>query len=255
VKLRVALTIPCAVLALATATARGAEDVAVILGETVTRSELDGPGGTAGELQRLHDLVWRRALRHYVGENALHATDDEVAELAAYHREFERKDRAQRARKLEELNQRLAAKGLDGKQREWLEEFRAVLTRLARHDAGIEGLPGPDAEARAAMFGPVIELWKTNVSIYERYGGVVALTRFGPDPQGARRALIEDYERQGLIRFHDPALRERLFARLAARPSVVVPAAEVDFTPYWRRPIPPSYFPDEAPPRVEKRDP
>jgi hypothetical protein len=56
--------------------------------------------------------------------------------------------------------------------------------------------------------------------------------------------LIEDYQRQGLIRFHDTGLRERLLARLAARPSLVIPAAEVDFTPYWRWPIPPSYFPD-----------
>lgn len=231
-------------LALGAAAAWGAEEVAVILGEEISRAEIAGPGGAPAELQRLHDLVWRRAARHYVEQNGLYATDAEVAEVNAYHREFERKDRAQRARKLEELNQRLAAGELDGRQREWLEEFRAVLTRLARHDAGIEGLPGPDSEEQSAMFGPVVEIWKTNVSLYERYGGVVALTRFGPDPQGARRALIEDYQRQGLIRFHDTGLRERLLARLAARPSLVIPAAEVDFTPYWRWPIPPSYFPD-----------
>lgn len=245
VKFRFAVVILSAVLVPGPVAASGTENVAVILGEGISRAEIAGPGGVAAELQRLHDLIWRRALRHYVEQNGLYATDEEVAELAAYHREFERKDRAQRARKLEELNQRLAAGGLDDKQREWLEEFRAVLTRLARHDSSIETLPVPDPEEQAAMFGPVVELWKTNVSIYGRYGGVVALTRFGPDPQGARRALIEDYERRGLIRFHDTALRERLLARLAARPSIVIPAAEVDFKPYWRRPIPPSYFPDE----------
>ena len=26
--------------------------------------------------------------------------------------------------------------------------------------------------------------------------------------------------------------------------SIVVPPDQVDFTPYWKRPIPPSYFPD-----------
>lgn len=245
VKFRFAVAFLSTVLVLGPVAASDMESVAAILGDGIRRAEIAGPGGAAVELQRLHDLIWRRAVRHYVEQNGLHATDGEVAELAAYHREFERKDRAQRARKLEELNQRLAAGGLDDKQREWLEEFRAVLTRLARHDSSIETLPAPDPEEQAAMFGPVVELWKTNVSIYGRYGGVVALTRFGPDPQGARRALIEDYERQGLIRFHDTALRERLLARLAARPSIVIPAAEVDFTPYWRRPIPPSYFPDE----------
>ena len=239
------LLILSAAIALGPPAARGAEDVATVLGESIGRAEIVAPGGERAALGRLLDLVWRRAARHYVEQNGLDATADEVAELAAYHREFERKDRAQRARKLEELNQRLAALDLDAKQREWLEEFRAVLTRLARHDASNEGLTGPDAEEQAALSGPWIEFWKTNRAIYEQYGGVVALTRFGPDPQGARLALIEDYERQGLIRFHDAGLRERLLAWLAAPPPLVIPPGEVDFTPYWRRPIPPSYFPDE----------
>ena len=245
VKLRHALVILFAAITLGPLSTRGAENAVTILGEGISRSELAGPGTKAAELKRLFDLVWRRAARHYVEHNGLDATAGEVAELATYHREFERKDRAQRARKLEELNQRLAALDLDAKQREWLEEFRAVLTRLARHDASNEGLTGPDAEEQAALSGPWIEFWKTNRAIYEQYGGVVALTRFGPDPQGARLALIEDYERQGLIRFHDAGLRERLLGWLAAPPPLVIPPGEVDFTPYWRRPIPPSYFPDE----------
>jgi hypothetical protein len=245
VKLRRALVILSAAIAFGPLGARGAENVATVLGEPISRSELVGPGGDAAEMKRLFDLVWRRAARRYVEQNGLAATAEEVAELAAYHREFERKDRAQRARKLEELNQRLAAVDLDAKQREWLEEFRAVLARLARDDAIGAALPGPDAEERAAMSGPWIEFWKTNQAIYEQYGGVVGLTRSGPDPQGARLALVRDYERQGLIRFHDAGLRGRLLAWLAAPPPLVIPPGEVDFTPYWRRPIPPSYFPDE----------
>jgi hypothetical protein len=244
VKFRIALAIPCAALVIGTAAARGSEEVAVVLGEGIVRADFAGAGGAPEELQRFHDLVWGRAARHYVEQNGLDATAGEVAELAAYHREFERRDRAQRARKLEELNQRLAAGGLDAGQREWLEAFRAVLARLARHETGIDSHPGLDAEEQSARFGPVVEQWKTLASLYGRYGGVVALTRFGPDPQGARRALIEDYERQGLIRFRDAAWRERLLARLAAPPAIVIPVAEVNFTPYWQRPIPASYFPD-----------
>lgn len=245
VKFRPILLILSAAITLGPLAARGAENVATVLGETIGQAEIAGAGGEPAALGRLLNLVWRRAARHYVEQNGLDATAEEVAELAAYHREFERKDRAQRARKLEELNQRLAAADLDAKRREWLEEFRAVLTRLARHDASIEGLPGPDPEEQAAMFSPWIELWKANVATYEQYGGVVALTRFGPYPQGARLGLIEDYERKGLIRFHDAGLRERFLAWLAAPPSMVIPPGEVDFTPYWKRPIPPSYFPDE----------
>lgn len=243
-KLRHALVILSAAITLGPPAAHGAENVATVLGESITQSELAGAGGEPAALRRLLDFVWRRAARHYVEQNGLDATAEEVAELAAYHREFERKDRAQRARKLEELNQRLSAGNLDAKQRAWLEEFRTVLTRLARHDAGIEDLPGPNPDEQAAMPALWIAFWKTNVAIYEQYGGVVALTRFGPDPQGARLALITDYERQGLIRFHDAIWRERLLARLSSRPAIVIPPGEVEFTPYWRRPISPSYFPD-----------
>jgi hypothetical protein len=55
---------------------------------------------------------------------------------------------------------------------------------------------------------------------------------------------MADYERRGLVRFPDPAQRERIFAWLNRRPSMVTRPEEVDFTPYWKRPIPPSYFPD-----------
>lgn len=232
------------VLALVPAYAVGADGVAIVLGEEIGGVELVQAEGGPAQAARLLDLVWRRVARHYVERNGLAATAAEVAELAAYHREFDRKDRAQRARKIQQLNQRLAADGLKAEERAWLEEFRAVLRRLERRDAENERSPPPDPAQQATLLTPWVEMWKMNRALYEEYGGVVALTRFGPDPHGARRALIEDYERRGLLKFSDASLRERLFARLSAPPSMIVAPGEVDFTPYWKRPIPPSYFPD-----------
>ena len=83
-----------------------------------------------------------------------------------------------------------------------------------------------------------------NEALYEEYGGVVALTRFGHDPHGARAALLKDYERRGLLRIADPLLRDQVMAVLDAKPSMTVAPEDVDFTPYWKRPIPASYFPD-----------
>ena len=121
-----------------------------------------------------------------------------------------------------------------------LEDFRSTLLRLAVDDEELQPASG---DARA-LVGPWVESWKMNRAIYERYGGVVALTALGPTPHGARAALIADYERRGLLEFADAALRERVYAMLRQPPSVVVPPDRVDFTPYWKRPIPPSYFPD-----------
>lgn len=223
----------------------GAQELARVLGEPVERAGLPGAGqGGVPELAALYDRIWGAVSRHYVAENGLAATPEELAEFAAWHREFERRDRAQRARKLEELEGRLAADAAEGAERARLEEFRAVLQRLARADAERDGAPPPDPAAEAATNAQWIELWKLNQSLHVRYGGVVALTPFGPFAHGARVALLEDYERRELLTFGDPALRGRFYAPLHKPPAVAVDADQADFTPYWRRPIVPSYFPD-----------
>jgi hypothetical protein len=222
----------------------GADVIATVLSQIITRSEIAAAEGEQAADIKLYELVWRRVSRHYIDEKGLAATAAEIAETMEYHREFAAKDRVQRSRKLVELEQRLAADGLKPDERAHLEEFRKVLTRLAQHDAEQERLPPPDPARQGPLLTPWIEQWKMNKALYEQYGGIVALTRFGPDPQGARAALLADYEHRGLVRFSDAAQRERVFAWLGRRPSMVTRPEEVDFTPYWKRPIPPSYFPD-----------
>jgi len=233
----------CAVLAIVHPPRLGAEEVARVLGVAIDSSELPAEGGEVA-LGRLYDLVWNAVVRHYVEQNRLKATQEEIAEVRDYEREFDRRDRAQRARKLAELDERLADPELPVAERAALEEFHATLARLAKSDATDGQGPDTDPEDRVARRLQWIEMWKMNRALYERYGGVVALTRIGPFPHGARVALLEDYERRGLLQFFDRVLRERLFAPLLARPPLTLEPGQVDFTPYWKRPIPPSYFPD-----------
>jgi len=235
----------CAVLALAHSPGLGAQEVARVLGVAIDRSELPAVAeGPAAELGRLYDLVWNAVSRHYIEQSELNATREEIAEVLDFEREFERRDRAQRARKLDELDRRLAGGELEPAERVWIEEFRAVLARLAQSDLENDRAPAPDPERQAAQHAQWIELWKVSRALYEQYGGIVALTHFGPFPHGARVALLEDYERRGLLQFSDAQLRERLFALLATRPQMTLAPGQVDFTPFWKRPIPPSYFPD-----------
>jgi len=234
----------CVVLACSPLHAAGEDVVATLLGHEITGVDIADPSDGASPVPRLFERIWLPLSRHYIDENGLAATKAELGEAAAYHREFDRKDRDQRARKLQELEERLAGEGIEARERAWLEEFRAVLQRLARRDAEIDLEPPLDPSREAGQLAPWIETWKLNRAIYERYGGVVALTRLGPDPRGARAALIADYERRGLLEFADAVLRARLFEWLEAPPSMPIPPGDVDFTPYWRRTIPPSYFPD-----------
>jgi hypothetical protein len=223
---------------------QGLERAAIVTGLVITRDELVAvPHGTAPEV-RLLELIWPRIAGHYVARQGLAATAAELEEILAYHRDFERRDRAQRARKLEDLDRRLAADNLEAGERTWLQEFQATLQRLALNDLEEDRMPPQDREHLQAFLAQWVEMWKLNRAIYERYGGVVALSGIGPSPHGARAALIADYERQGLLEFADASLREDVYAMLSHPPSMVVPPDRVDFTPYWKRPIPPSYFPD-----------
>ena len=232
-------------LALALAGPAAAEEVARVLGVAIDRSELQAGGAGADlQLSKLYERLWSGLSRHYIEQHRLTATPREITELADYEREFDRKDRAQRARKLVELDQRLSAPDLPAEKRMRLQEFRDTLERLAKSDAAGDAEPPPDEALESARRGQWIEFWKLDRALYEEYGGTVALTRFGPFPHGARLALFEDYERRGLLGFSDARLRERLMALLAAPPPIPLAEGKVDFTPYWKRPIPPSYFPD-----------
>ena len=224
--------------------AQGPDRVATVTGVVITRDEIAAAPNAAARETRLLELIWPRIVGHYVARQGLAATPAEVEEVLAYNREFEHRDRAQRARKLEELDRRLAADSLGPEERTRLQEFQATLQRLVLYDLEHDRMPPQEREHLRAFLVPWVEMWKMNRAIYEHYGGVVALTRFGPWPHGARAALIADYEREGLLEFADAGLRERVYAMLQQSPSMVVPPDRVDFTPYWKRPIPPSYFPD-----------
>lgn len=235
----------CAALVLSHPPGLRAQEIVRVLGVAVDRSELSAAGeGPTAELGRLYDRVWTSISRHYIDQYGLGATREEIAELQGYEREFERKDRAQRARKLEELDRRLAQEKMEPAERARAEDFRAVLGRLAQGDLERDRAPPPDPERQAAQQALWVESWKLNRAMHEQFGGVVARTRFGPFPHGARLALLEDYERRGLLRFSNAQLREKLFALLATRPEMTLAPEQVDFTPYWKKPIPPSYFPD-----------
>jgi len=232
----IALFLPAAIPAAAD------ERVASLLGEDIMRGQLARDG--RGVAQQFAALIWPRIARHYVDNHGLNATAAELAELQAYDDAFEKKDRAQRKRKLAELDQRLTSNELSPEQRAHSEDFRNTLQRLEQHDAEADALPKPDSAGHAATYAPWIEMWKMNKALYEQYGGVVALTEFGPDPRGARAALFADYEKQGWLNFYDEPLREQFFAMLAEKPRIVVRPGEVDFTPYWKKPIPSSYYSD-----------
>ena len=193
--------------------------------------------------QMLLQIVRARAQEEFIVRHQLRATDSELAELEAYDRAFKTHDRSQRARKLTELDERLAV-ATDPAEVARLHEFRAVLARLARYeadiDAGVEEKPtlSPDVLRRW------IEGWKLDVALYAKYAGTVGLTSAGPYAHGAKAALVVEYMRIHPVDFADKAIERHFREALVAPPRFLFTGETPDFTPFWKRPIPPSYVVD-----------
>jgi hypothetical protein len=217
--------------------------VARVLGEEIACASLRALELDACALALLRH-VRMRVEQDYVRRHALAATAAEVNALRVYNDRFERHDRAQRARKLVEIEARLARMEEANEDRSRLLAFRDILLRLARYeadvDAGTEQRETPPIEALQAW----IETAKLNTVLYTRYGGAVGLAPSGPYAHGARSALVADYIERGEVVLLDAEVGRRFLAALQAPPRLLHPPGVPDFTPFWERPILPSYVPD-----------
>lgn len=195
----------------------------------------------AGEFLR---RMRAEAERAFIVREGLGARPVEIQALRAYDVAFRAHDRSQRARKLVELQGRLADPRLDPSERARLESFRAVLVRLAGYEADVDAGLEPADEPDPAVLAQWVERFKVDAALYERYGGVVGIEASGPYAHGARAALVEDHMRTRPVAFLDAGFEAAVRRALASPPVLAATDAPPDFTPFWLRPIPASYVPD-----------
>jgi len=180
----------------------------------------------------------QRVEQDYIERRGLTATPEELAAVEAYNAAFERHDRDQRARKLVELQGRLANTALAPGERERLLAFRDILVRLARFDADVDA----GTEQRTTVPMQTLRHWveraKLEHVLHAQYGGVVGVAAFGPYAHGARIALIEEHMGRGDIELLDAEIARLFNADLRVMPAIVHDASAPDFTPFWQRPIP-----------------
>ncbi len=190
-------------------------------------------------LDELRIKIVREVRLDYIEKNNLKATDEEIRELQAYQDRFMAQDRIKRQKKLVELEEKLEDTKLSSTEKEKMEKYRATLLRLVSRDKQQDEIKfKPTAEVLRGIFVPWIEGWKFNKSVYEKYGGTVSVTKFGPDPVGATECLLKDYEKQGKIVIHDENLRRSFWDRFSEAPRFTAKPEEIDFTPHWRKPLP-----------------
>lgn len=134
--------------------------------------------------------------------------------------------------KLEATHEDLQAYG------KWNDEF---LRRQGRAQAG-RPLTEAQAASRKRVWSQWITSFKANKALYEKYGGRVGLTKFGPEPIGAIEALLRERARAGELVIADAALAKEFWSWYASQPRRVARPEEIDFTYYWLRP----HEPDSA---------
>jgi hypothetical protein len=196
-------------------------------------------GSQRNPLDELGARIEREISGDYIEKNNLKATDQEIREFQQYQDGFMAQDRIRRQKELAELDKKLQDANLSPRERERAEKSRATLTRLAaREKKVVEAGSATTAAEWREIAGPWIEGWKINQSIYKKYGGAVGMTKFGPNPVGARKRLLEDYQKQGKILIHDDNVRREFWKRMDAPADLPAKPDEIDFTPYWKKTLP-----------------
>jgi hypothetical protein len=211
--------------------------VARLFGTPLTAAELEfDRGDTAHSAQLLKRRIEREVLQRFLQKNKLEASDADLAAYGKFDREFRQADRVRRARDLDRLEKELAAGIDDPRRRAQAESYRSTLQQLAKRDAE-QVDPAADAASKRRVWKPWIEGYKLNKALYERYGGIVGITKFGPDPVGARVALLREHERNGDFTIEDASLRSAFWAEVDKPPRMIAKPADIDFTYYWLKPV------------------
>jgi hypothetical protein len=184
-----------------------------------------------------------RAEHRFIVAQSLQATADEIEALRAYERAFARHDRAQRARKLEEIETRLVhmSAEMGAAERERLNAFHTVLTRLAEYEADVAAGAQTSPEIPAPTVAHWVEQTKLDAALYRHYGGTVGLKAAGAYAHSARATLAAEYMRREHVEVPDPEIERHLLSVLWSPPPIVYRGGTPDFTPFWKRPLVPSY--------------
>lgn len=75
----------------------------------------------------------------------------------------------------------------------------------------------------------LIELQRLCEALYKKYGGIVKMTKIGPDPVGAHYKLLKEYKDHGFLKFYNNKFEHHFWKELARKPKYIVPTEKVDF--------------------------
>jgi hypothetical protein len=175
-------------------------------------------------------------MERYLVEHKLTASAEDFSAFSRWDQSFRQVEGQKRRARLLQLEEQLKTQS-DEDQRKMLEQERGVLEIFGRLQEQRSARPlGPGDEQRAMRVW--IEGHKLRKALYERYGGRVGMTPFGPDPVGATEAWLKEHEKAGRLKILHPRLAASFWAEFAREPRQAARPEQINFDYYWLKPVP-----------------
>lgn len=170
--------------------------------------------------QRLTAIIFGTLLEEFRNAEDIEPTPEEIEQFieatetaeAASQRQFE--ERREEIRTLLEAGDLTDAE--QGRLESELKTLESILEMNAEQEAFGREHFGDEYEAQQRdiqerIGRQMIASWKTNRSLYERYGGRVIFQQAGPEPVDAYRKFLEEHREAGDFEIVDPELREQFW--------------------------------------------
>ncbi len=174
--------------------------VATVLGEDIR----------AFDAEEMQAAILDRLFARYAVERGIRA---EPSEVQAWVEGLERArtgDRQEKKARLADLQGQLESENLSAADRKSLEAEAAQLSELLAalgEGANLSAVESAQIETmQDEMARSIIEQWKLNRELYRDYGGRIIFQQAGPEPLDAYREFLEQRQREGAFKIHDPEL-------------------------------------------------
>lgn len=225
-----------------------ARTVATVLGRKISAADIElkekidpvvpAPArcGVKDPVSNLIKLVWRDVACHAIEAKGLKATPEELGEILDRMNQFAEENRKRRARELSEVEGKLKSMDLSDEERRRHEDRLKTLQSLADLDRWEAAHPKETLKTLSELYAPMVEAAKLDAALHREFGGVVAVTKFGQVPVGARAALLRKYVGEGRLEFSDKTVEKRFWAEWDRTPKLTASPDKVDLTPYWKLP-------------------
>jgi hypothetical protein len=193
--------------------------IATVLGQKVFEKDLRINKSDKSELRDFHAIaakVMRPLITDYIKKHDLAATPEEVKEY----------------REALVAVRKAAAEAPNS-----TPEEREASERMAKRAE----TPGtPERQAVDLMGKQMVEAWKFNRALHEKYGGRVVAQQLGPEPLDAYHDWLEEEARAGRFTFNDAKWRTAFWEYYNPKHHVFIDVPEPFEVPFWLTPVKPA---------------